>query len=146
MRIRGFAAAAAALIIMTAGAEAQGQGGGAAGGRRGDILAMMMRAMGPLPPDSMSAIVALDAAQHKRYAALYDKFMQNTQSQRDSMRTIMDKMRSTRQAGGDASANQRSRTAMQGLQTRMHQRRKKFDAAVQALLTSDQQKKLEEWR
>lgn len=107
---------------------------------------MIMRAMGPLPPDSMSAVVSLDDAQHKRYTTLYDNFMQNTQPQRDSMQTIMDQMRNARQAGGDPSTNQRYRTTIRRLQTRMHQQRKTFDDAVHALLTSDQQKKLEEWR
>jgi Spy/CpxP family protein refolding chaperone len=146
MRVRVIAAAVAALVVATASAEAQDQGGGAAGGRRGGMVAMMMRAMGPLPPDSMSAIVALDDAQHKRYATLYDNFMQTTQPQRDSMRTIMDRMRSARQAGGDPSANQQYRTTIRGLQTQMRQQRKTFDDAVHALLTSDQQKKFDEWR
>lgn len=161
MRARTFAIVIGMLLVVATVAEAQGRGGfggfgggfgGGRGGRGGGMGGggermqppdpLLLR--GPLPTDSLSAIVSLDDAQRQRYATLYDHFTKNTRLERDSLRTITDLMRDARQ-NGDRSVAQGYMSTMRELRDGLSQQQKPFDDAVKELLTKSQWKKYDQW-
>ena len=139
MHIRTFTTIAVLAVVATATMAAQRP----RGWQMQSSAPMFWR--GPLPPDSLSAVVSLDNAQRQRYTTLYVNFVQHTQPQRDSLRTIATQAREARRSG-DRSKAQSYRATMRELHDGLSKQQKPFDEAVKKLLTADQWKKYEQWQ
>ena len=131
-------AAAAVLLVLSSAAAAQGQGsiGLRAGGRAEPM---------PLSPDSLTAVVQLDQAQHCRYVTLYDNFKSSSQPERDSLQANLTRVRAARQRGDQAGAQQH-RESVRKLRESLSGRQKALHDAVKELLTKDQWTNYEQWR
>jgi hypothetical protein len=100
---------------------------------------------GPPNPEEFARITALEGAQRERYAGLYQRFMTNTQPQRDSLKASVEAAREAFQKG-DREGARGQRPAIQELRKGLADQQKQFDETVEEFLSKDQWKKYEQWR
>jgi hypothetical protein len=100
---------------------------------------------GPPNPDEFARITALEDSKRGQYAELYQRFMANTQAQRDSLKASFATMRESFEKG-DREGARGQRSAVRDLRGRLVDQQKQFDETVKGLVSTDQWKKYEKWR
>jgi Spy/CpxP family protein refolding chaperone len=139
VRTCNFAAVLVATLAFAAPAAAQDTVAGAHPHRGGFALS------GPPEPEEFQRITGLEEAKQEQYANLYQRYMTNTQPQRDSLKASVEKMREAFQQGDREKAREQ-RPAARELRSRLADQRKDFEHEVKQLLSQDQWKKYEKWR
>lgn len=156
MRSWTLAAAFAASLTLSIPALAQDPGASAPSPRGRGGFGMMrgqgrMEApdpvvlKGPPAPEEFARITELEDAQRERYAGLHQRFMANTQPQRDSLKIAFDAMREAFRTG-DREGARAQRPAVQELREGLAEQQKHFDETLKEFLSNDQWKKYENWR
>lgn len=143
----------AALLVLgfaTVAAPAAAQGGFGGGGGRGSRG--MRRAAGsgmnpglvagPPAPAEMARIATLDSTQATRYSALYQRFMENSASDRESLRAFM---RQRRDESGAASSDAPPADDMRALLNDLAQQQKTFNDVLKGFLAKGQWKAYDRW-
>jgi len=143
----------AALLVLglaTVATPVAAQGGFGGGGGRGSHG--MRRAAGsgmnpglvagpPAPPE-MARIAMLDSTQATRYSDLYQRFMENSAGDRDSLRAFT---RERRDESGAASGDAPPADDMRALLKDLAQQQKTFDDVLKGFLAKDQWKAYDRW-
>ncbi|HEX4633929.1 MAG TPA: RidA family protein [Gemmatimonadales bacterium] len=141
------------LALLAQGAAAQYGGGRREGGGMSGYGRPEMEPAPPLPgavmegpPDSAAArtALALTDSQALKYAQAYTAFMASTRQSRDSAQVATDKM-NDRLATGDRAAATFYAQRLQDIGKSLRDRQDKFDDALRAFLTKDQQKSYKKW-
>ncbi len=91
----------------------------------------------------MSKIAALDTTQSAQYATLYERFMTNTEADRDELRAMRERMRDAR---SDPSTAMQQMDAVREATDRLRKQQKAFDENLQSLLKKEQWKTYDKWR
>ena len=131
--------AAALIAAATSGAAAQGPGGER--GRMMNPLAIE----GPPEPAAFAGIVGLTAEQQPKYAALRKSYLADTETRRDSVKTLRGEMRMLMQGGNREAARPRMET-MRSLGLAINERYEEFESELGFLLTEPQQEKFAAWK
>ena len=100
---------------------------------------------GPPAPAEFARIVKLPADKLTRYTELYDRFMESTRPQRDSL-TAMRRDRRKAFNEGDRETARRHRGQLRPLAEDLARRQVTFDDTLKPTLTKDQWKRYEQWR
>ncbi len=100
---------------------------------------------GPPAPAQMTQLVDLNDAQLPQYDSLYQAFMNQTQSERDSARAAQRLMETAFQ-GGDREAARERGSSLRDLTNDLGKQQKAFDDRLKDLLTKDQRNAYEDWR
>ena len=138
------------------GAPGYGYGPGGAGGYRsngehmgrpGGGRRMVSRETldGPASPAIMRDSVSLRPDQLQQYSTRYATYMADTRSERDSLRTNVQAMR-TAFENGDRSAARDRRDVIQRQAKDLASRDKKFDDGLKDILSKDQQKSYQKYK
>ena len=131
-----------------------GYGGGGYGGRhmhsgpgrmRGEAMPDPVVVHGPPAPAEFAQVVGLPEGQVSGYAELYQRFMDQTRPQRDSVDAIRRGMRDAFDAG-DRDAAMRQRDQFRPLVDELTQRQSAFDDTLKGMLDKDRWKKYQHWR
>jgi len=99
---------------------------------------------GPPPPDTLAAIAKLPADRTERYKALYDRFMAETQPQRDSLATLRNSAGAD--AAGDRESMQRRRDVFVPLDDELTRQQAAFDDELKGMLDKAEWKRYQKWR
>ena len=100
---------------------------------------------GPPEPDSMAALVGLDAGGLARYTTMYQNLMAATKSERDSLAAA----RHAREVSRGSSAGPQERGGpggMREIRQYLEDHQKQFDQALGDVLSKDQFKRYQDWR
>jgi hypothetical protein len=100
---------------------------------------------GPPEPEEFQRITGLEETKREQYTNLYQRYMTNTQPQRDSLKASVEKMREAFQQGDREKARDQ-RPAARELRSRLADQRRDFEQEVKQLVSQDQWKKYEKWR
>lgn len=139
--VLGIAAGAAPAAAQGGYGRGEGRGGG--GMRRAEDGGMNPELVdGPPAPAEMTRIATLDSAQVTRYSELYQQFMENSASDRDSLRAFM---RQPRDESGGASSDAASAGDTRALLKELAQQQKAFNDVLKGFLAKDQWKAYDRW-
>ncbi len=98
---------------------------------------------GPPAPGEFRDLLGLNEDQAGKYGTLYDRFMVETKTQRDSVRTLREAMRRSFQDGERPTGPPAGmRDLVQGLE----QRQRNFDESLKGMLTDEQFHTYQDWR
>lgn len=97
---------------------------------------------GPPAPAAMTGIATLDSSQAVRYSELYQRFMENSAADRDSVRATM---RRGRDGADGATSDSPSAGDMRALLKDLSQQQKTFDDVLKGFLAKDQWKAYDRW-
>jgi hypothetical protein len=100
---------------------------------------------GPPAPAEFTRIVQLPADKVTRYTELYDRFMQSTRPQRDSL-AAMRRDRREAFSEGDRESARRHRGQLRPIAEDLARQQVAFDDTLKPTLTKDQWKRYEQWR
>lgn len=100
---------------------------------------------GPPAPAEFARTVKLPADKLTRYTELYDRFMESTRPQRDSL-TAMRRDRRKAFNEGDRETARRHRGQLRPLAEDLARQQVTFDDTLKPTLTKDQWKRYEQWR
>ena len=100
---------------------------------------------GPPAPAEFARIVKLPAESVTRYTQLYDRFMESTRPQRDSL-AAMRRDRREAYSEGDRETARRHRGQLRPLAEDLARQQVTFDDTLKPILTKDQWKRYEQWR
>jgi hypothetical protein len=100
---------------------------------------------GPPAPAEFARTVKLPADKLTRYTELYDRFMESTRPQRDSL-TAMRRDRRKAFSEGDRDTARRHRGQLRPLAEDLARQQVTFDDTLKPTLTKDQWKRYEQWR
>jgi hypothetical protein len=100
---------------------------------------------GPPAPAEFARIVKLPADKLTRYTELYDRFMESTRPQRDSL-TAMRRDRRKAFNEGDRETARRHRGQLRPHAEDLARQQVTFDDTLKPTLTKDQWKRYEQWR
>ena len=98
---------------------------------------------GPPAPGEFRDLVGLDESQATRYGGLYDRYMENTRAERDSLQGMRESMRQAFR-GGERPAGPPA--GMQDLVQSLEKQQRVFDDTLKEMLGKDQYKKYQDWR
>lgn len=154
MRRLPLSAVLAAMLALASTAAAQDydrpHGRGAGGNRGGPGMGRMappdlVVVQGPPAPPEFARIVELPADKVHRYAEMYERLMNSTGPQRDSLETLRRGMRDAFEIRDRASAD-RQRALAQPIVEELERRQAAFDATLRDLLDKSQWKRYQHWR
>jgi hypothetical protein len=100
---------------------------------------------GPPMPDSMATLVGLDAGGVARYATMYQNLMTSTKSERDSLASIRQARRASRE-NGVGPQERGGPGGMREIRQYLEDRQKQFDQALGDVLSKEQLKRYQNWR
>jgi hypothetical protein len=100
---------------------------------------------GPASPAILRDTVGLSGAKLQQYSKQYDTYIASTKVTRDSLRSNLQAMRSAHEGGDRSAARDRRDTVMRQSQD-LSRRDQEFEKSLKALLSSDQQKRYDQWK
>lgn len=144
--VSGLCVAPLAAQNAAGGPPPGGMGGGPGGGGRPMMDPTLLD--GPMMPEEFTALAGLDAAQEKRYEAIYQNLMTSTKGDRAELQAARDKRRAAMASGGqvDRQAMQAEREKMRPKYDNLQHQQETFDKALKEFLKPDQLKKYDDWK
>jgi hypothetical protein len=118
---------------------------GGPGRSRGEGMPDPVVVNGPPAPAEFAQVVGLPEDKVSGYAEVYQRFMDQTKLQRDSLEVLRRGMRDAFDAG-DRDAAQHQRSQFRPLMDELSQRQSAFDDTLKGMLDKDQWKKYQGWR
>lgn len=115
----------------------EGRGGAARGPGYGGADPALIQA--PPTPAEMTTLAHLDTVQGSRYSTIFDRFMEDTRAERDSLRL------GAGSRAGQPAAGPPSSSDMQSLVRDLAHERKTFDGVLKDMLSKDQWKSYQKW-
>lgn len=132
-----------------AGPPPGGQAGGGMGRPGGGQRPMQDPTVidGPIMPEEFAALAALDSAQERRYATIYQNLMTSTRSDREGLKEAREKRRQMASGGQvDREAMRADREKLQPAYANLQKQQESFDKALKEFLKPEQLKAYNDWK
>jgi hypothetical protein len=114
-------------------------------GRPRHRMAGMEAVAGPASPAILRDTVGLSGPKLQQYSKQYDTYIASTKVARDSLRSNLQAIRSAYESGDRSATRDRRDTVMRQSQD-LSRRDQAFEKSLKALLSSDQQKRYDQWK